>query len=170
MNEKKTAPRHYTGLTPKRGFARQFKALDAEIKDMNRDLDHFIIQDVASFSCGNITHTADATRAEIAKKLEEIKQFAMTDEELHIAEMKRQFKELHKDPNYSDLGAISDAIRNFRRPKTAAIPYGYVRKMLDICGGRVIGFAFNKDELPEEEIAGTTEDIEVFTHESDLGL
>ena len=35
---------------------------------------------------------------------------------------------------------------------------GYVRKELDICGGAVIGFAVDVNDLPDEIIAGTTED------------
>lgn len=62
---KDKAPRYFSGLTPRHGFAKDFKMLDDKLKELNRDLTHFIISDVASASCGNITTTADGTRAEM---------------------------------------------------------------------------------------------------------
>lgn len=113
MNTKTKAPRYVSGLTPKRGCARQFKAIDAEIRELNFDLSHYVIQSV----CGGDSTKADETKTKIAEKMIEIKEFALTEEELWIIEQKRAFKELHKDPNYSDLGAISDAILGFRRKR-----------------------------------------------------
>jgi ElaB/YqjD/DUF883 family membrane-anchored ribosome-binding protein len=110
--------KYYTGLVPKRGCVKQFKALDAEIRELNSDLTHYVIQSV----CGGSSAKALDTKAKIAEKLEEIKQYALTEEEQYVAEQKKIFKELHADPNYSDLGAISDAIKNVREEKDLTWP------------------------------------------------
>jgi hypothetical protein len=108
---KTKASKYFTGLMPKRGFARQFRELDAEIRELNMYLTHFIIADVASASCGNVTNTADGVRAEIAMKLESIKQLSLTEDEQYHAECKAEAKLR----GISSLGPISDAIKNFRR-------------------------------------------------------
>lgn len=112
---KTKARRYFSGLTPKRGFAKLFKELDVKLRELNNDLTHFIITDVANKCCGNITTTADSVRSEIAETLIAIKEYAMTDDELYVQERKQIRKALTSDPNYSDLGLISDAIKAFRR-------------------------------------------------------
>jgi len=107
--------KYFTGLAPKRGCVKQFKAIDAEIRELNANLTHFIIQDVASFSCGNITHNADETKAKIAAKMIELQEFALTEDEQFWQEEKRYAAEQRKLHSLSSMNDISDAILGFTR-------------------------------------------------------
>ena len=108
---KQTVSKYFTGMTPKRGFVKPFKEIDHEIRMLNSTLTHYIIMDSGKkYSAEQIE-----IRESIRLKKIELTSIAMSDEELYIQERKRVRKALTSDPNYSDLGLISDAIKSFRR-------------------------------------------------------
>ena len=79
----KTQSKYYSGLSPKRGSAKQFRELDDKLKELNRELTHFIIGDVSIITRGTYSNTVNNVRLEIEKTKTEIKQYSTIKELNH---------------------------------------------------------------------------------------
>jgi hypothetical protein len=78
-----------------------------------------------------------------------------------------------EEPGFYRHCARKESLQMTNTPQTEPLslldgvePDFWIRKMLDICGGEVVGFSLTKDGFVDEDIAGTTEDLPHYSCET----